>query len=344
MDKTQLCSANRLESLELDSLTYNCLSDVDAFMKAMDFLFPTPNKETGIHHFSRLRCLKLWEFSVEGLPDDDDEEEVDKEIKARVPFFEDEKRLEIAFPNLRGFALRSSERALWGPLLRSRGPLLESLHLSGDYFYASNELPSFDSLSELCLAGDNSLPNFVEICREKEENGKHLSKVDKLSLNLGVRHIQLRGFEVRDVALLIIRDVMNLVLKPSRFEASKFIRLNLRIASGWEGAKKEITMPSIRVIMDKIVQTISSQRKLSGGRRFESLSFHFEVKCDYQGTGKPHIPGDYDVGLSEKLGEELAMGIPLYLRIGWIGWRKDLLFPLSSVRGIILWEALFEGV
>ncbi len=268
----QLCSAKRLECLELDSLSYNCFSDVDVFLEAMDFLFPTPNKETGIHHFSRLRCLKLWNFRVEEWPDVGDDV-VSEEIRDRLPLFNDDKRIKICFPNLRGLALRyptSNLAALESALLIARGSFLDSLHLCSHLVYDKAQLPSFNCLSELCLSGNASLQYLLWFCGKKEENEKHLSKLDKIFVNLG-------SVEFSSLSpILAIPDVMKLVLNPSRFEASKCIRLKLCIPSGWR-EENEINPASMRIFLNKIVQSIVSQSELNKGMRFESISFHLEV-------------------------------------------------------------------
>ncbi len=131
MDIPQLISKNHLETLELDDFStgYNC----DHFSQSVDFLFPIPNKEKGVHHFSSLRCLKIWDLHM-GPP----MSHVEEEVRNRLSLFDDKNlnRINLAYPNLRALALGefiyASDLAtrFANKLLAARGPHLESLHVS----------------------------------------------------------------------------------------------------------------------------------------------------------------------------------------------------------------------
>ncbi len=168
----QLCSGNLLESLELSDVGYGPWSP--RFVEAMDFLFPTPNKETGIHHFSRLESLKLDSFGVDEWPDDDDDE-VDEDVRARLNLFDDKKRIKMAFPKLRALIL-GNVLDNYG-ILKVKGSQLESLHLCRVSNIKKEKLPSFDCLSELCLCGDSSKDCVDLFYEKKEENPNYLSKI-----------------------------------------------------------------------------------------------------------------------------------------------------------------------
>ncbi len=94
MDFRKLCAANSLETLELVNIKF-WVEDAETFVKVAKFLFRIPNKETGIHHFSRLKCLKLWIDEVERVGW---QEDLDKAEGYNL--YKDKERTKIAFPML----------------------------------------------------------------------------------------------------------------------------------------------------------------------------------------------------------------------------------------------------
>ncbi len=99
MDCARICSANTLETLEVRNFDIgNCDDIMDRpTPKCIDFLFPIPNEKTGIHHFSRLKFLKLCYLSIDGW-----DENLDI----------DEKRMKTAFPKLEGLVLHNPTKGV----------------------------------------------------------------------------------------------------------------------------------------------------------------------------------------------------------------------------------------
>ncbi len=128
-------------------------------MKNVDFILPVPNKETNIHHFSRLKCLKLYNLSIDA-PKDRSESSLKEKFLSPLDLFKNEKRISLAFPELCHLSMgsekdfRNREGYLFQrKLINIRSSFLESLHLQGEalnsYHDHGKEGPSFDSLIAL---------------------------------------------------------------------------------------------------------------------------------------------------------------------------------------------------
>ncbi len=295
MDIPQLISANCLETLELDS--FAATSWNHHFSQNVDFLFPTPNKETGIHHFSRLRCLKIWElivYKTNGYESSDIEDEVRKRLLLLDGKNFD--RINLAFPHLRalvlGFTHPLAASGFAHNLLAARGPYLESLHLSAT-FKTKEVTPRFKSVSELCLSGDCWQDWLSVFTKDKSE------KIEKICLNLGELNSAKEGEMCRAIEL---------VLNPSHLPEPKYIRFKMTIPSGWRG-DRQIEEFSFRRLLDKIVSSLRKSKAPS--RKYESISFHLDISVVYD-EQKGNL-ARHKVGRLAKVGEELSMGIPLLM-------------------------------
>ncbi len=94
LSRTPLFHGNCLEALELHSICFSgagLIKSDNAFIDALKFLFPLPNKETGLHRFGRLNCLKLWDVSMEEAV-----RRVPREVTTFSKLFEDEKRAKVS--------------------------------------------------------------------------------------------------------------------------------------------------------------------------------------------------------------------------------------------------------
>ncbi len=164
-------------------MTFSMEGD-DDFAELAKFLLPTPNKETGIHHFSRLKCLSL------GGPQMD--------FFGPLDYFKDKKQVNVAFPAVSELVLGDVRlfpnvdfdepdiiaNLAWN-LLELRAPYLESLHLARvrldrEKGTEKEELPVFSSLAELCLAGTGALVWLEHIGKKIKEGEVTEWNLDKI--------------------------------------------------------------------------------------------------------------------------------------------------------------------
>ncbi len=148
MNLAILCDGDSLETLVLQNVSFWQPAAEEAsekFISAVKLLFPLPNKETGLHRFSRLNCLTLWDVEVSETDD------VGEEVAAATDLFDDEKRINLSFPSLKNLIIshlpvlpQGHLPVVFGKhLLNLRGTYLESLHLKNVDCGKDDAWPSF---------------------------------------------------------------------------------------------------------------------------------------------------------------------------------------------------------
>ncbi len=247
----RLVSGNQLETLEL----YECRTEcghkyLDHFQHTFDFMFPIPDKVTGIHHFSGLRCLKVQgTFPL-----------VQCAIIGKVTPWNDEKsfnRTQIAYPKLHALVFGGS--SFFGQyLLAARAPHLKSLHLFGVRVPLDKDY-SFEELSELCLCGLAYMAQWLHaIFKSKSKKGS--KPIDKIFLDVG--EVNLKDKQVEGGSLL--GRGVELVLSRLSLSHSKYIRLKMTIGK-----------VSFREIIDQVVSSLEKSKVPF--EKFRSISFHLEI-------------------------------------------------------------------
>ncbi len=232
------------------------LSHDRGFTEATNFLFPIANEETGIHHFSHLSSLKLWNVD---LLVQNEREIWSKKVVESYNLFQTKPRIKEAFPALRNLAISNPFRRIYtfaNHLLTLRAPYLESLHFQRFSCDPKVMNAPFDSLSELCLTSDACLRGWINFLRlrqkvmklqvrKKNKRKEEVMKIDKIFADLGV----LRKRDTLRWSLL--PNAIKLVLDTTRLSTPKHIRVKMFMTCA--PSKGE----SPRVIIDQIVQAIN---------------------------------------------------------------------------------------
>ncbi len=261
MDVPRICSGNTLEMFEVRDVAIepddDCADD-EVINECLDFLFPFPEAQTAVHHFSRLKYLKLHSLKL-------CEWDIDENISLESLGI-DEKRMEIAFPELRGLVLHHPtpgvSRSLAQLLLRFRAPYIESLHLACDQ--SGMGAVFFPNLAELCLSAKEEdtmawLDYFdgkvKSMDKTKTGNPWHL---DKLCVSFGdVTKWKGRG------KLNSIAKAVEMTLYPPRKRAFKHISFQFVIPLG-----EKIRDSYLTQVMEQIITglrgIISKGVKLDG--------------------------------------------------------------------------------
>ncbi len=292
MNCSRFCSANNLETLELRSVTFVTFSD--AFDKSIRFLFPVPNEKTRIHHFSRLRCLKLYSWEII----ENEEERAAVSLKG-MKF--DEKRVKTSFPELQSLVLHEpgegTAHSIAKMLLRIRAPYIESLHLKS--IQSGMEGLFFPNLSELCLAGkEEETMAWLEFFKrkvKKMDKNKNPWRLDKLCVDFG----DVRKWQGLKKA---IANFIEMTLQNAPKEALKSIRLTFVIALA--KPKDPVYLPRVmESIIAGIKNTFSKVGKFTDGYLSMHLFFNFERGFDEEIENEGD--GNWHDEVWEKVGEGL---------------------------------------
>ncbi len=326
MDCPRICSGNSLEVFEVLDVRIEPNGDSmddELLKKRLDFLFPSPKAKTTVHHFSRLKCLKLCRLRIRKW---------DENISLESLGI-DEKRMQISFPELLGLVLYRPtgvlSRSLAKSLLRIRAPYIESLHLAHVSLKRGMEDLSFPNLYELCLAEreevtmawlDYFAGKAASLDKTKTRNPWHL---DKLCVEFGdVRKWKAHG------KLHSIAKAVEMTLYPTRKGAFKCISFQFEIPLGWRNGEK-ITDNYLTQVMEQIITglrgIISKGAKLDG-------HFSIYLNCIFQCYLRESHDSPQGIEeirlLSSEIGKELCDSRLLY----WINEMSDKVVFEISIR------------
>ncbi len=273
MNLNKLCAGNSLETLDLFNMEFWIDAGEDYLVEFEKFLFPIPNKETGIHHFSSLKCLKMWGSILDCTDVNPDK------------WFKNKHRVKLAFPAICQLVLgdlrldRGSGGGVHagdyfgGNLLQLRAPYLESLHLG--IVRPGNEsdiLPAFSSLSELCLSGLGALVWLEDMANKIEKGEVTEWNLDKINFDFGTIR------EVRKLQTQPISQIVGLVLNDS-FDP-KYIRIKYALHLNREEDDSRVEEVA-KEILETLVEVLRrSAKKKKWQKKVKSLSLHLEVGRD----------------------------------------------------------------